>query len=74
MKLKLKDVPEMPAGTKQNPNGSYDAIVDGFEYRWRFERKKLMLFIRYNPDRHKSTKENYVFPWKDIYSHPLYGG
>lgn len=62
----------MPPDTEQNPNGSYDANIDGYDCRWRFRGKKVMLFIRYNPKRQTSTKENYVPPFKDTYLHPDY--
>lgn len=62
----------MPKGTLMNDNGSYDAVVDGYDFRWRFRGKKVMLFIRYDPLRNTSSKENYVFPFLDTYTHPDY--
>jgi hypothetical protein len=67
-RLEREQVPEVPANTKQNPNGSYDAIIDGYKCRWRYRNYTLMVFIRY----HKEKKAKAKHPWKEIYIHPNY--
>lgn len=74
-KLKSSEVPKMPKGTAINVNGSYDAIVDGFDCRWRFfDNGEVAVFIRYNPNRHKTDKKGRTLehPWEDCFVHPEY--
>jgi hypothetical protein len=69
-----KQVPKMPKSAKPIRPGqglgtgdaatiAYDAMVRGYQCRWRYLGKKLVLFIRYN----KNWRLKKLEPQKDIW-------